>query len=517
MSIRDKTLRNTALASVGIYTEYFLGMVASILVARHLGPTDYGMYSLIIWLAGMGVVFTNSGITTGLIKFIAELRGSTHEEMIAPLLRHMRRVQLWHLVAVLGGTIALFLAVGDRLVGTLNLTALALLVFAIGLRASYMFYVAVAKGYEAFDVTAKVAMVAGPLNLLLVAVAVWFKGPIEWFLGAYAASSVVFFVVSRWLSLRLVGHHAPRTLRLPEALRRRVSRHLRIVSVTVVVSFLIASDVELLFLKLYDSAASMGYFKVAYVLAKGVTALVPGVISAVLLPMMALALSQSWTLAGQRFVAMTTYMALVAAPLAAFGVVFAGPLIGLLYGEAYAAAVPVFAFCMIAANISMLSQGATSLLVSADRQNTILKLVLAFGAFKIVLDIALIMHFGLTGAVAAIMIESVLSSLAFVLAASRISGVSLEWARLCRITLAATAAASVAAGALYVPMAPLPTLLLGGVLLVVSYAVFSLVFRCWSSADINQLQGLHQRFAAGRPEFLARLLGWSVTHARRTM
>ncbi len=517
MSIRDKTLRNTALASVGIYTEYFLGMVAAILVARHLGPKEYGIYSLIIWLAGVGVVFTNSGITTGLIKFIAELRGSTREELIWPLLGRMRRVQVWHLVTVLGGMIALFFAFGSKLVGTLDLTALALLVFAIGLRASYMFYIAIAKGYEAFDVTAKVAMVAGPLNLALVAMAVWFKGPIEWFLAAYAISSVVFFAVSRHMAMHLVRDRRSPAVSLPDELRKRVSRHLRIVSVTIVVSFIIASDVELLFLNLYDSAVSVGYFKVAYLLAKGVTALVPGVISAILLPMMALALSQSWTLAGQRFVAMTAYMALVAAPLAAFGMVFAEPLIGLLYGKAYAAAAPVFAFCILAANVSMVAQGATSLLVSADRQQTILKLALAFGALKIVLDIVLIMHFGLAGAVAAIMVESVLSSGAFVMAATRVSGVGLEWMRLLRIGLAAAASAGIASFVLYLDLTPLLALLLGGIGLATLYAIFSLVFQCWSRADIQQLQGLHQRFASGRPLLLGRLLTWSGARARRML
>ena len=42
MKSRERTLLNAVFSSVGIYTEYFLGMLAAILMARHLGPADYG-------------------------------------------------------------------------------------------------------------------------------------------------------------------------------------------------------------------------------------------------------------------------------------------------------------------------------------------------------------------------------------------------------------------------------------------------------------------------------------------
>ena len=40
MNARSQTLRNTLFSTVGIYTEFFLGMLTSILIARHLGPHD---------------------------------------------------------------------------------------------------------------------------------------------------------------------------------------------------------------------------------------------------------------------------------------------------------------------------------------------------------------------------------------------------------------------------------------------------------------------------------------------
>ena len=87
MNTRARTLRNTLFSSVGLYTEYALGMLTSIVIARHLAPDGYGTYSLVIWLVGMGVATTNSGTASAAIKFIAELRASGQDARIPALLR----------------------------------------------------------------------------------------------------------------------------------------------------------------------------------------------------------------------------------------------------------------------------------------------------------------------------------------------------------------------------------------------------------------------------------------------
>src|SRR6185437_4547288 len=335
MTPRSLTLRNTLFSSLGIYVEYFLGMVCAVLIARHLGPRHYGIYGLFIWFAAIGIVVTNSGITTGVIKFVAELRGSRQPELIRPLLAYMRRVQRWHLLVVLGLGLGLYLLLGRRYAAELDLLEFVLLAAAVGMRAPYMFNVAIAKGFEAFDATARITLVAAPTNLALVVAAMLLHGDILWFVVMYAISSAVFLLASQHQVRRLLAP-LPRRGDLPGELLRRIRRHLRIVSLTIIVSFLIASD------------AAAGYFKVAYQLASGIMLLVPGVFSAVLLPMMAKALSEGRAAGGRRFVAVTSYLALLGAPVVVFGACFAAAVIGLLYGPAYAAAAPVFALCMLA-------------------------------------------------------------------------------------------------------------------------------------------------------------------------
>jgi len=512
MSIRSRALRNTLFSSVGIYVEYSLGMLAAILIARQLGPHHYGIYGLFIWFAAVGVVATNSGITTGVIKFVAELRGAQQEHLIVPVLGYLRRMQVWHLLVVMGLALALYLLFGRRFAAELGPVEFAMLAAAVAMRAPYMFNIAIAKGFEAFDATAKVSMLSAPLNLLMVAAAMLLGASIFWFLVVYLISSAVFLLTSRHQARRLVAslasHHA-----VPDQLQQRVRRHLRIVSVTIILGFLIASDVEILFLNMFDTAASAGYFKVAYQLATGIMLLVPGVFGAVLLPMMAKAQSQGREEGGRRFVAVTSYLALLAAPVVAFGSTFSGPVIALLYGASYATAAPVFAWCLFACALGTVIQGATSLLVSADRQHIVLILTIALGALKMALDYVLISRFGLYGSVAAIVIELIVIAASYLTIGIRISGVQLEWLRLLRIVLAAAMSAGLASLVHAAGLTPIPALLLGAVVLGGSYLLLTLVLQCWSRADIVQLQSLHERYAAGRPRLLGRLLDWAGARA----
>jgi O-antigen/teichoic acid export membrane protein len=514
MNSRSSAIRNTLFSSVGIYTEYLLGLLTSILIARHLGPQIFGGYSLIIWMVSVGVTMTNAGTANAVIKFVAECRGSDRQELIQPLLAYLRRTQRMCLMLVLAVAALLSVFAGNRLApGYDHLLLFGLLVVTISLRAPYMFNISLAKGFEDFRATATISLIATPLNLAMVLAAWLLHAPAGGFLAVFAISSAVFFLASHRLTMRLAPPSPPGT-QLPPELRRRIVRHMRFVAVTITIGFVAASDVEVLFLNLFASPAAAGEFKVAFQLAIGATLLLPGVLGALLLPMMANALSRGMSLAGRRFVAATTYLALLAAPLVAFGGVFAGAVIGLLYGPSYAPAVPVLAFCLFGSALGTVAQGASSLLVSADRQRNILILVVVNGAIKLLLDFVLTVHYGLAGAVAACVTANIFTASAMVIMATRVSGLQPDWSRLLRIVFAALLAALVA-----LPFRglwePLPTLLVGGTVLSLVYALLTFALGCWSRGDIEHLQGLHQRFAAGRLPAVGTLLVWAGKRAGR--
>lgn len=513
MSTRSKTLRNTLFSSVSLYTEYVLGMLTSIVIARHLGPDHYGVYGLAIWLVAVGVAFTNSGTAGGAIKFVAELRGAGRDDLIPCLLRYLRRAQRIFLCIVLVGGALLFVFAGDKLMPGLNhAMLLCFLVVAVATRASYMFNIGVAKGFENFRATAIVAMIATPANLVMVLAAMWFGGSTAWLLVVFVISGLVFYESSRRQIKGLVPAAVSGAAMGPE-LVARVNRHMKFTACIVTVGFFAASEVEVLFLNLYAEPAAAGQFKVAYQLATGAALLVPGVFAALLLPMMANALSRGHAAAGRRFVASTVYLTFLAAPLVAFGLVFSDAVIGLLYGQAYAAAGPVFAVCLAVAALVTTTQGGSSLLISADHQGHILVISLGCGVLKIVLDALLIAHYGLDGAMVAFTLVAVIGAIAIMWQAIRVSGVAPSWNRLLRIWSAA-----LLAGLLVLPMrGHLPAIaqiLLGTLVLSLAYGMLTLLFGCWSRDDIGYLQQIHQRLTGNRPRLGARLLAWAHARAR---
>lgn len=506
MSTRGAALRNTLFSSVGIYTEYFLGMLTSIVIARHLGPGEFGAYSLVIWLVAVGVAATNSGAASAVIKYVAELRGAGRMTLIRPLLSWLRRAQLAFLSVVMVAGAVLFVRYGDRVMPDFDHgVLLAILAVTTWLRSSYMFNISVAKGFEDFRATAVVAATVAPLNLVLVVAAWWLGGPMEWFLGVFTVSSLAFWWASRRQVLRLLPPAAEGPTVLDAELRARMRSYIALVAISVTVSFVTASEVEVLFLTLFDSAASAGHFKVAYQLATGAALLVPGVFGALLLPMMANALSQGRELAGRRLTGSTTYLALLAAPVVAFGMVLSPAIIGLLYGRPYAPAAPVFAVCLLAVSVSTLSQGASSYLLGADRQRGLMNVVLAGAVLKVGLDVVLISRHGLAGATVAFALTTIVVALSLMVMALAVSGARLDLARLARIVLAG-ALAALAAWPLARHLAPLPALLVGAPLVALVYAAATLLLRCWTAADIAWMGQLHQRLARGRPRALGRLL-----------
>lgn len=513
MTVRTSILRNTLFSSAGIYVEYFLGMLAAIVVARQLGPADFGVYGLFLWFAAAGIIVTNAGVSSGVTKFVAELRGIGEEARIMTVIRHMRRAQLWHLVVVVGVAVILYVVAYRQSSATMHDVEFVLLLLAMGVRTFYRFNIAVAKGFEAFDAAARIAWVAAPVNLGLVVIAALLEGSILWFLVVYAVSGVLFLAVSQYEAHGLM-RELPVRVGLSPKLRGRIRHHLRIVSITVVVGFFIASDVEILFLNMYASATAAGYFKVAYQLGTGLALLVPGVFGALLLPLTTRALAEGGHAARDRFVSVTSYLALLAAPVMVFGLCFADDTIALLYGSTYAAAAPVLTLVVLAACGSTISQSASSLLIGADRQRTILVLTVVFGVLKVGLDVVLILHFGLMGAATAITAASLAQAIVFLWLGMRLTKTQLDWVRLLRIAMAGAAAALASVPVLELGLAPVWTVFVGGAVMAGVYALGTVLLGCWDRSALQQVADLHLRVTGGRPRAFGRLLAWACARSR---
>lgn len=497
MTERSRALSNAAYSSVGVYTEYLFGLIASILIARALGPADLGIYSLLIWMVSTAVVVSNAGITTAAIKFVAELHGSGNAALIGALVRRLRRLQRIMLLVTAALLALVFAAAHQRLAPGVRDWELVLVVASLCLRAPYMFNIALAKGGQDFRSTAIIACLSAAVNLGMIGVAFAWHAPLPAFIVIYAASSAVFFAISTWRASSMLGTANRSDLPLTPQLQARVSHHLRVVAVTIVLSSVGSGEIELPFLSLLAGHDDAGMFKVANALAMGAASLVPGVLNAQLLPLMANAYGRSREEAASLIAGVTAWLFVLGAPLVAVGAVFSRELVAVLYGAAFAPAAQALSVLMVARVAGMLGQGAAAYLVSADRQLALMKLTLLFTAMRVAGAFAATFYFGLAGAVVSSAVLAMLGSSATIRLALRETGSRLPWARLARIALAAALA-----GACSMPSAwlepPLLALAVGMAVFAVVYPLALWVLRCLDAADAEFARLLFARFMGRR-------------------
>lgn len=500
-------LRNTLYSSVAMYTEFVLGMVTSILIARHMGPDAFGSYSAAIWLVALGVALVNSGTASGAIRFIAEFRGSGKQNRIGILISRLESLQRIYLLLVLVGLALLMVFAGDAIVPVLDRRLLfGFLVVAVAMRSSYMFRIGVIKGNEDFRSVALIALVASPLNLLMVLLVILLGMPEHWFFLAFIASSLVFFALSRWQTRQYLVDKAGS---LDDATSRRLRRQVAYSTAIVSLGFISASELEVTLLSMFGSAHGAGQFKVAHQLATGAAMLVPGVFAALMLPFMARALGEGEHVAGRKFATSTTYLMFLAAPLAAFACVLGPVMVRLLYGGAYEQAAVWFPAVLICTCLLASTAAGSSLLLSADRQSSILALLAGCAVVKLALGGVLVHAFSLTGAMITFVVTSLLNAFVTMHMAARLAKAPLEWGRMRSVVFASIIAAAITyAGTLW--LAPFPAVFVGAALFALAYIGSTILLGYWQEDDLEVVASLVRRLPAN-----VRGLGdWTIRMAR---
>jgi len=488
MSSKAKAFKNLMFSSAGIYVESFFAMVMSIIIARVLGPESYGNYALIIWMCALGIRITNGGVTTALIKFVSECRVK-YEENISSTVRYLRKIQLTKLAIVLSSFLIFFLLFQDKFYKDITLDIFLLLLFVIVLRAFYMFYVSLSKGFENFKATAAISAIASPLHLLLVIAAALISDTLLVFVIVYALSAIVYLLVSRNIALSWCEFES-NDLQLPDQMKKRIKKHVTIVMINTLLLFLITKESELLFLKYYSDGDDLGFFKVAHRLGFAIAMLLPGIFEGIMLPLMSGSIAKSKEMAVTRFTESLKYVMIMAIPSALFCSIFAHEIIFVLYGEEYSRAVMPFVILVATCCICSIASVPTSYLLSVDKQSLILKVMLVGTALKLSLDFYLVSQYGLMGAAFAFSISFTFMFLANLFIATRHLGASFPWQQLFKVVFAAV----VCIGAiLIIPETIYPNeflkLAISSIIFALLYLLMTLLLRCWRNEEIKYIRG----------------------------
>lgn len=481
-------LNNMRHATIATWVEFFLGMLVSIIIARALQPDVFGHYSFLIWCAMLFVIAANGGLTTAAIKFVAEASPGPDRGATVQFLSSLQRRFLLAATCIASGLIALLLLSGSD---DTPAWLWGLLLLAAALKSSYQFRNAISKGRENFAAIARVVLIVGPANLLLCLAIAWRYPTLESFVLAYAVTSSLYL-----LCMRLFEQHDPGRNSLTIETRSRMWRHIRIVSVSIVLSFLILRQSEVLFLKMLRPVEEIGFFNIAFTISFALSALIPGVYGSLLLPMMSRESRSEREQQGKQFHSAVRYLQLLALPMAAGTYVLGGLLIGLLYGDEYSTAADVLMWLITGVSLAAVGQASVGHLVSSDRQHTVLLVNAVTTALVLVIDWWAISHYGLTGAGMAFLVGNLIHAGAMTTLAMRRLAIHWQWQVSARIIIATSMAAAASWSTVSMTESLLPdiaTLLAGAVTFTLVYAASTLIVGCWDDEEKKVIRTLLQR------------------------
>lgn len=502
-------MRAVLMITGSTYITYASGLLVSAMVARTLGPAEYGHYAYLVWIAGLVNILSNHGLTGTAIRFISESIGagdaSSARRLHGWLLLRQRASLL--LVAVCFVLALPFLQPSGWQAHGLFFAA-AVLVSAAA-KSSHLFSSSVAKGYGQFGIEVRTTNMMSALNLAAIAVLFVMKAP----LSSFVVCFVVINLGHMLMTLRSM-HQAgltPERQTLDPAMRERLKAHLGWSIAFALVASLGNRSIETFLLNRHTGAEAVAFFTVAGALTRGGADLLMAGINSTLLSTMAHTVG---TGDRERLARISgdavRYCHFLGLLLAGVGVLWARPLVMLMYGGAFDSAVLLMQVMVALAGLTLSSGVLGAILTSTENQRT--RATVAFAAVLVnaVCALLLVPRLGLQGALGSHAIGTLLEFALMGLAALRVLKMRLSWIRLGTTTLAfALALAPCLAlheGASDRVLAQWASGFLFGAL----FLGLSIAFRAWEAHDFDVLAALARRKPALGP-----LVQWLQDRATR--
>lgn len=481
------------------YITVALGLIVSALIARGLGPEDYGRYVYVLWLSGLLVTLGNHGLGITGIRFISEALGRDRPDEAAQVHGWLQKWQWLSLAAACGLFLLVLPMVQPSGWEGHEPILIAVVALSFMTKAAYQFKVCVAKGHGRFDVEAWSTVVMSVLYTLGVAVMMLLKASLTWYLVFFTAISVGHILIVEPMLRRAAIR--PGQGECPPELVARMRPHLYWTIVHVGAAVLSNKTLETFLLNALIGPAEVGFFAIATNLTRGGVELVSSSLNSVLMPLMA----HAYGAGGMRQVNVILsdairYCLFLGLILAGLGLLWAAFGIALMYGHEYDAVVMVLQIMVVAGGLTMVETVFGALLTTTDNQRLRAMSAMLSVGISVVTAITLVPLFGLMGAAWANAISRVIVMLVVAAMVVRKLDVTLPWPAVRGFLLSALLAMLAIAPLLWWSRSTEMQFLAGAVYVVVFVTCTLRLDGCWHAKDGRMLLALAER----RP----RQLGW---------
>lgn len=505
---RGAAARAVVLMTGSTYFSFAIGLVVSAVIARGIGPEDFGRYSYVVWLSGLLVMFANNGLTTTGIRFVSESLGRTDGAAARSVHGWLLRWQYASLALVVIGFVLLIpYSKPANWSAAIALFAGVVAVSVIS-KGLYLFDISIAKGYGRFEVEAASTVVLSAVNLLCVGVLYVSAAPLSAYLILFALASLGYFGVARWMCHKrsIVAEAEP----VQPELSSRVRRHLGWTVVLTLAAALSNKAAETYLLNIYVGPAEVGFFAIGVALTRGGVELLAAGVNSVLMPLMAHGYGEGGDARVRSILSDSLRLyGFGGLLLAGVGFLWADVVVTLMYGDKYHQAVDVFRVMILIAGATLSQSAFGALLSTTDKQSIRAGVAVVSVLVSATAAILLVPRWGLLGAVVAHAVSTIIIYAVVCLGMIKVFSVAMPWAALWRLATAALVAAGVAAGLLALSSS-LMSQFAAGLIFAATYLFATVLFGAWRAADFAQLQPLAARY----PAILGRALPWLVRHAR---
>lgn len=367
---------------------FFLGSsyVIQIFLGRYLGPQEYGILGVVVYILSLTEYFFGSGLFLATAKFIAE-----RPNAIQSIVKVSQRMQV--ILAVFFASFFLFLA-GPlaRLFNEPEITnyirILALIAPIYGLRSLYQSYLNGTKDFASQSIS---QIIGGIIKIVVVIGLVLFGFGIKGVLIGYFAGALASLINAR---TRL---HLPKNTTETFPWKTLVSS--TVVMVFYLVMFPVLFNIDLFLVKILLSNSELAGFYTAASTVARMPFYIFTSLSVVLLPTIATAISQNDETMIRYYIRQALRLGMIILiPIASIIALTAPTILKILYGSKYLPGATPMVYLAIGIAFMTLFKLTTTILIGGRRPNSIIWYVIGMVAIDGALNYLLIKQFGLVGA-----------------------------------------------------------------------------------------------------------------------
>ncbi len=429
---QSRVVRNLLLANSSNYLEYFFGLMVSMLIARSLGPSEFGEYAFLIWFVSIAVAFANEGLSLSVTKHIAEISKDDSQPDPSTIIHYFENSHFRRILFIMIPLAAFAFLTSYRDEHGIDFAAFVTVVLAVCFyfRARHMLRVSTFKGLEQFWGVAIGPFVVTPVNMISAVVLFYIEAPLWMYLTQYLVVSFGFFFCTRYYLKHKSVYREEVTKSLEyDDYFERVSSYNRYITPSAILTYLMASQTEIFFLKMFASSEDVAFFNVGFILATAIATLVPGIINMVLLPMVSRSMSQGVGVVRKIVEDTIRYQLFLNFLVIGPTLLYADDVVLFLYGSEYSDAANPFLWLVLIYCASNFVSAFNSYLLSANEHKLILKVSIIGAVLGIALDVVFIYYYGLVGAIIALGLTMLWYVSTRIIPANRRLKAKLPWAQ----------------------------------------------------------------------------------------